>query len=167
MMAMSTSTQATDPNAVHKTITVAASRETAFRVFTEGMSTWWPLASHHIGKVDAKEVVVEPRLGGRCFERGIDGSECTWGHVLSWEPPGRFVFSWEISSDWRVDASQQTEVEVRFFAEASNRTRVELVHRNLDRYGSKRDEMRATFDSPGGWTGLLELFAKAAAAANT
>jgi uncharacterized protein YndB with AHSA1/START domain len=166
MMATSTTESTKELTAVHKTITVAAPQQTAFQVFTEGMSSWWPLATHHIGKVDAAAVVIEPRVGGRCFERGVDGSECPWGHVLAWEPSSRFVFSWEISADWQVDGrTMNTEVEVLFIPEIEDRTRVELSHRHLDRYGARREEMRAVFDSPGGWTGLLEMFARAASAA--
>jgi uncharacterized protein YndB with AHSA1/START domain len=153
---------ATDLNAVRKSITVRAPQATAFRVFTEGMATWWPLETHHIGKAAPQTIVIEPRVGGRCLERGVDGSECVWGHVMVWEPPARYVFSWEISADFQIDPNLITEVEVRFIAESPERTRVELEHRLLDRYGERRDEMHKTFDSPGGWTGLLELFAKRA-----
>jgi hypothetical protein len=151
---------ATDLNAVRKSITVRAPQKTAFRVFTEGMATWWPLETHHIGKSTPQAVVIEPRVGGRCLERGADGAECVWGHVMVWEPPARYVFSWEISADFQIDPTLITEVEVRFISEAPDRTRVELEHRLLDRYGERRDEMHKTFDSPGGWTGLLELYAK-------
>jgi hypothetical protein len=53
-----------------KTIVVAVSPERAFQVFTEEMSTWWPLASRHIGKVEAKTVVMDPFVGGRSVVRG-------------------------------------------------------------------------------------------------
>jgi hypothetical protein len=56
-----------------------------------------------------------------------------------------------------------TEVEVRFVSEGADRTRVELEHRDLDRFGDARQQIRAAFDSPGGWPGLLERFARAAA----
>jgi hypothetical protein len=36
-----------------------------------------------------------------------------------------------------------------------------FTHRNLDRFGESEQEMRAGFESPGGWQGLLEEFAKA------
>jgi hypothetical protein len=160
-----TSTATEDLNVVFKTISVAAPVGIAFRVFTEGMSTWWPIATHHIGKTEAQAVVIEPRAGGRCFERGVDGSECTWGHVQVWDPPARFVFSWEIGADWQANPSIDTRVEVRFIAEGPGHTRVELTHSNLGVYGARRDEMRNAFDSPGGWTGLLELYSRVAASA--
>jgi hypothetical protein len=36
---------------------------------------------------------------------------------------------------------------------------VELEHR-LDNYGAAAHEMRALFDGPSGWMGLLEAYAK-------
>ncbi len=154
----------TDANSLRKVVSVQAPPAVAWRVFTENMGTWWPLATHKIGKAKAVDAVIEPHVGGRWFERGDDGSTCDWGRVLSWEPHSRLVLSWEISSDWQHDPNLETEVEVRFIAEGKDGTRVELEHRHLDRFGARRDEMRAIFDSEGGWRGLLESFARAASA---
>lgn len=151
-------------NAVTKIITVACPRELAFRVFTERMATWWPLATHHIGTAPAATVVVEPTVGGRWFERGTDGSECPWGRVLAWEPPGRLVLAWQISADWKHDPDLDTTVEVRFEALDPATTRVHLEHRGLAGYGARAAEMAGIFDSAGGWAGLLEAFAAAARA---
>lgn len=148
-----------DPNSLRRTITVPAPPAVAWRVFTEQIGTWWPLASHKIGKVPAVDAVIDPRLGGRWYERGDDGSTCNWGEVLAWEPPSRLVLSWDITPDWYYDPELRTEVEVRFSADG-NGTRVDLEHRRLDRFGARRDEMRRVFDSEGGWTGLLARFAK-------
>ncbi len=149
---------------VRKSIHVAASPERAFRVFTEQLGSWWPLATHHIGKVDAKDAVIEPRVGGRFFERGVDGSECLWGHVLAWDPPRRVILSWELNADWAHDPSIECEVEVTFLAEGDG-TRVELEHRGFESYGEKAEEIRKSVDSPGGWTGILAEYAKRAVAA--
>jgi uncharacterized protein YndB with AHSA1/START domain len=154
-----------DPNSVQKTIDVDAAQEVAWRVFTEKMGTWWPLAYYKIGKANALDAVIEPRVGGRWYERGDDGSTCQWGSVLAWEPPSRLVLSWDISADWHYDPTLNTEIEVQFNAEGSDRTRVELEHRHLDRYGARRDEMRRIFDSEGDWGKFLELFARAASEA--
>lgn len=151
-----------DPNTVRKVIRVQAPQAVAWRVFTEKMGTWWPLASYKIGKANAVDAVVEPRVGGRWYERGDDGSMCQWGSVLAWEPPSRLVLSWNISADWQYEPTLKTEIEVRFNAEGSNRTQVELEHRHLERYGARRDEMRRIFDTEGDWGRLLEAFAGAA-----
>ena len=144
---------------VTKQIVVDVGAPRAFEVFTAGLATWWPLATHHIGAADAETVFVEPQVGGRLVERGVDGSECAWGHVRAWEPPHRFVFSWEISCDWQIDPTIGSEVEVRFVEETPTRTRVELEHRGLESFGERAQEMRETFDSEGGWNGLLQAFA--------
>lgn len=149
---------------VRKVVSVQAPPVVAWRVFTEKMGAWWPLATHKIGKAKAVDAVIEPRAGGRWYERGDDGSTCDWGRVLSWEPHSRLVLSWDISADWQPDPTLNTEIEVRFMPEGQNGTRVELEHRHLDRYGARRDQMRDVFDSERGWGNLLAAFARAAAA---
>ena len=150
-----------DANHVRKVVNVKATPAVAWRVFTEKLSSWWPLATHKIGKAKAVDAVIEPRVGGRWYERGEDGSTCDWGRVLAWEPHKRLVLSWEITADWQHDPNLKTEVEVRFIPDGGG-TRVELEHRHLDQYGARRDEIRGIFDSQGGWTGLLGSFAAAA-----
>jgi uncharacterized protein YndB with AHSA1/START domain len=122
-----------DPNCVRKVVSVQAPREVAWRVFTEQMATWWPLAMYKIGKAAAVDAVIEPRVGGRWYERGEDGTTCDWGRVLAWEPHARLVLTWDITADWQYDPALQTEIEVRFIAEGEAGTRVELEHRRLDR----------------------------------
>lgn len=151
-------------NTLRKVVVVDAPRAVAWRVFTGKMGAWWPLATHMIGKSKAVDAVIEPRVGGRWYERGDDGTTCDWGRVLAWEPDTRLVLSWEITADWQHDPDLRTEVEIRFIADGDHRTRVELEHRHLDRYGKRREEMRGIFDSEGGWTGLLAAFAARASA---
>jgi uncharacterized protein YndB with AHSA1/START domain len=154
----------TDPNSVRKSMNVAAPPAVAWRVFTEQMGTWWPLAVYKIGKANAVDAIIEPRVGGRWSERGEDGSTCDWGSVLLWEPPSRLILSWDINADWQYDPGLKTEIEVRFIASGKDATRVELEHRKLDRYGARRDEMRRIFDTEGDWGRLLAAFADHAAA---
>ncbi|WP_394839438.1 SRPBCC family protein [Pendulispora rubella] len=159
---MASNTDSNDKNSVRKSILVNASQAVAWRVFTERMTTWWPLEHYKIGKAKAVEAVVEPRVGGRWYERGDDGSTCDWGSVLAWEPHTRLVLSWDISADWQYDPTLKTEIEVRFIAEGDDRTRIELEHRHLDRYGARRDEMHTVFDKSGDWGRILALFAHVA-----
>lgn len=148
---------------VKKQIVVEASQEHAFRVFTEGIDKWWP-REHHIGKSPLAREVLEPRAGGRWYGLSEDGSECDAGKVLIWDPPRRLVLSWQLTAQWLYDPNFMTEVEVKFIAEGPKRTRVELEHRNLERYGDAAPEFRKMLDAPGGWGGSLESFAKTAAA---
>jgi uncharacterized protein YndB with AHSA1/START domain len=156
-----------DPNTVRKVVNVNAPQSVAWDVFTQQMGTWWPLAVYKIGNANAVDAIMEPRVGGRWYERGEDGSTCDWGRVLTWEPPSRLVLSWDINADFQYDPALNTEIEVLFIAEGSSRTRVEFEHRRLNRYGDPRDEMRTIFDKTGDWGQLLAAFAQTAAASVT
>jgi uncharacterized protein YndB with AHSA1/START domain len=149
-------------SAVRKTVIVAAPVAIAFEVFTAQIESWWPMVSHHIGDAACQAVVIEPREGGRWYERGVDGVECVWGQVLLWEPPRRVVLVWQLNAQFRYDPSLQTEVDVRFTVIDEQTTRVELEHRCLEMYGDHAAAMRETFDSPGGWNGMLEHYARVA-----
>ena len=157
-------TEGADASCVRKVMDVEAPREVAWRVFTEKMGTWWPLAMYKIGSAPAVDVVIEPRVGGRWYERGDDGSSCDWGSVAAWEPTTRLVLYWEISADWQHDPALKTEVEVRFVSTGPNATRVELEHRRFDLYGARAEEMRRIFDTEGDWGRLLGMFAASARA---
>jgi uncharacterized protein YndB with AHSA1/START domain len=148
------------PAPVRKSLVVKAPPQKAFDVFTAGMGRWW-LKSHSINSSPIAEIVMEPFAGGRWFERGEDGSECTWGKVLAWEPPGRVLLAWQTDGTWKHNPDFITEVEVRFTPQSGG-TRVELEHRNLERFGEHAAKVREAFESPGGWSGLLESFAKLA-----
>jgi uncharacterized protein YndB with AHSA1/START domain len=139
---------------------VPAPRERAFEVFTDGMTSWWPSA-HHIGSAPIEEIVIEPHDGGRWYTRHTDGSETSTGYVVAWEPPDRVVLTWQISADWRFDASLITTIEIRFVDEGADNTRVELEHRDLERFGHEAERMRQVFDQPDAWTATLTAYAAA------
>jgi Activator of Hsp90 ATPase homolog 1-like protein len=157
------STLSTVDNPVRTSVTVKADVKRAFAVFTEGFNTWWP-RTHHIGSGPLAEAVIEPRVGGRCFGREADGTECPWGVVTEWDPPTRFVFAWQINPEWKFepDLAKASEVEVRFTPVEGGRTRVDLEHRHFSRHGAGADAMRTGVSSPDGWSGLMQLFAQAA-----
>ena len=151
---------------VRKSVRVRASVERAFSVFVEQMETWWP-ATHHIGKTPFEAIFVEPRVGGRWYERNVQGDLCDWGKVLAWEPPHLVRLSWHVgpghdSPDWVCDPdpAKASEVEIRFSADAEGSTLVELEHSKLERHGEGYQQLRALFDGPGAWQGILDLFAK-------
>ena len=144
---------------VRKSITVRASVQRAFHVFTEGFDSWWP-RDHHIGKVPMKKAIVEGHVGGRCYTEQTDGSECDWGEVVVWDPPRRLVMAWKIDGKWQYqpDLLQSSEVEIRFTQQADGTTRVDLEHRNFERMGEGGMNMRMMVDSPMGWSGVLQTF---------
>lgn len=151
---------------VRKSIRVRANAERAFRVFTEGMDSWWP-RTHHIGSSPMKRVVVEGRAGGGIYTDQEDGTVCPWGTVLAWEPPHRFLMAWQVNPDWQYepDLARCSEVELRFTPADDGTTLVELEHRNLQRHGGACATMRESVNADGGWGGLLVLFAEKAGGA--
>jgi uncharacterized protein YndB with AHSA1/START domain len=142
---------------VRKTLRVKAGQVHAFEVFTSGIGQWWP-RNHSIGDAPVKAVVMETHLGGRWYQLCEDGSEAVIGSVQVWEPPQRFVVSWDISCHWKADTTRLgSEVEVRFIADGANATRVELEHRKFERMGAEPGtKMRNAVD--GGWPKILEFF---------
>jgi uncharacterized protein YndB with AHSA1/START domain len=144
---------------VRKSVHVRANAARAFKVFTEGVDTWWP-RTHHIGSSPMTKGVIEGRVGGRCYSEQQDGTECDWGQVLVWEPPQRFVMAWKVTPDWKTerDLTRCSEVEVRFTPYPDGSTLVELEHRYFERHGAGADVMRGSIDQPGGWGGLMDLF---------
>ena len=144
---------------IRRTVVVEAPIEDAWVVFTGRMSAWWPMATHSLGQEDVETVILEPRAGGRFFERRHDGSEHDWGRVLAWDPPNLLTVEWGITAD---NGGAATEWEVRFTA-IEDGTRVELEHRGWERLATRGDERRADYD--GGWPAVLDAYTGARALA--
>ena len=146
------------PASVRKSIQVAVKPERAFEVFTARMGRWWR-PDHSLIATPRENVIIEPRPGGRWFERGHDGSECNWGHVIAWEPPHRVLLAWQIDGTWHFNPDLVTEVEIRFIPEGADATRVELEHRYLERFVAHAQAVRHALDSSDGWGGALGPYA--------
>ncbi len=147
---------------VRASVTVEAPIARAFSVFTEGIGTWWPDSHQREGVV---AMGFDPRVGGRVYDRAADGSESCWGRVLTYDPPNRVVFSWDLDSRWQIetDLDRTSEVEVTFEADGPSRTRVVLEHSKLDRHGEGWERYRDLVGARDGWQGLLDAFAGTAA----
>ena len=142
----------TDPRlmAVHESVHVGCPVEEAFALFTTGMGEWWPLDKASYGGDRAKDIFLEPHVGGRFFERFVDGDELQVGTVVVCEPPWRIIFTWT-TADWEGE----TEVEVTFTPQDDG-TRVDLSHRGFDRIGPLGTDVAAKFR--GGWPGVMHAF---------
>jgi hypothetical protein len=147
------------PAPIRRTLLVPVDVERAFTGFTARIGAWWP-RSHCTASAPQADVIIEPRLGGRWYERGADGSECEWGKVLVWEPPTRRVLAWQIDAQFRYDPTLVTEVELRFTALDSGQTQVDFEHRHLERLGAAAAATRDKLDS--GWPGILEAYRRIA-----
>ena len=145
---------------VKQSIVVEAPIARAFKVFTEDFGSFKP-AEHNLLAVQIAETVFEPRVGGYLYDRGVDGSECRWARVLTYEPPNRVLLSWNITPQWRIetDPEKTSEWEVRFIAESAHRTRVEIEHRNLERHGDGWESVRDGVGGDQGWPLYLQRFA--------
>jgi uncharacterized protein YndB with AHSA1/START domain len=137
---------------LRRRVTVSATVETAFRVFTERMGDWWPVERYSVHEELADEAGMDGRLGGAVYERWREGTE-NWGEITVWEPPDRLVFSWHPGGD----PAEATEVEVTFNIEGDG-TLVQLEHRGWERLGDRAPDVRAGYAD--GWQGVLEQYGR-------
>jgi len=142
------------------TVTVALPIEEAFALFTGSFDRWWPRA-FHIGAADVDAIVLEPFVGGRWYERGVDGSECDWGRVRQWDVPQRVVFTWQINGAFQFDPDPRhaSEIDVRFRADGPEETTVDVEHRGFERLVGGQ-AVHDTINGGGGWALLLDAYAK-------
>ena len=131
--------------------TVGCPPEHAFAVWTGRTSLWWP-KSHSVTGDPGLEVILEPRPGGRIFERTPAGDEHDWGEILEWEPPRRLAYRWHL----RQSPAAATRVEISFAA-ASGGTAVTIVHSDWHHLAQRERNER-------GWGGLVPRFRAAAEA---
>ena len=70
--------EATNIEPLVKRITVPASPERAFEVFTTEMTAWWPLAGFSIGGEQARRIEFGSAVGDRITEYGEGGPIGPW-----------------------------------------------------------------------------------------
>lgn len=143
---------------VRQEVLVSLPQEQAFWMFAD-LDRIKP-REHNMLAVPIAETVLEQRAGGDLYDRGVDGSICRWGRVITFEPPDTVAFTWDIGPDWQVlsDLSKASEVEVTFVAEGEQQTRVSLVHRHLDRHGAGWESVRDGVAAPEGWPLYLSRY---------
>ena len=115
-----------------------------FEVFVRTIGVWWPVNPFSAGRDRVRDVTFERRAGGRVFETWADGTEVDWGTVRAWEPPDRFVMSWNITP-------VATEVELSFIALGPALTRVAVEHRGWEALSD--EQLAQDCALPGGYLG--------------
>ncbi len=132
-----------------------------FEVFVKTIGIWWPVNPFSAGKDRVRDVVIEQRTGGRVHETWADGTEVDWGTLLVWDPPARFVMTWN-------QTPVPTEVELSFAALGPALTRITVEHRGWE---ALTDEQLAEDCAlPGGYiggsysVGWVQILGRAAAA---
>jgi uncharacterized protein YndB with AHSA1/START domain len=141
---------------VRSSVTVALPREEAFRLFTERIASWWPLATHSVFAEEAVTVTMEPRVGGRLYEAAADGRTSDWGVVTAWEPVDRVAVTWHPG----YEEALATLVEVTFKEATDGGTLVDLLHTGWEVHGDMAQASAASY--PQGWALVLERFVNAA-----
>jgi uncharacterized protein YndB with AHSA1/START domain len=141
------------PDPLKMSFEVGCSAEHAFDVWTTGLNRWWPADHTATGQADV--IVLQAEVGGRIYERTVDGAEHDWGEVTVWKPPTQLSYLWHLRRD-RADA---TEVEIRFLARGPSTTLIEIEHRGWERLGSAGEEWRE--QNQAGWRTLLPHFVAA------
>lgn len=144
---------------IRRSVVVAAPVDKAFALFVSRFDAIKP-RDHNLLSVPIAETVFEAHVGGHIYDVGTDGSTCRWARVLTYEPPNRVVFSWDIGPTWQIesDPDRTSEVEVRFIAESDARTRVELEHRHLERHGAAWRSVADGVDGEAGWPLYLSRY---------
>jgi uncharacterized protein YndB with AHSA1/START domain len=140
---------------IRKSFRVRAPQQKAFDTFLSGMGRWWP-RDHSLLASPQRDVIVEPRVGGRWYEVAEDGSETMWGKVLAWDSPNRALLAWQLNGEWTYDPDFETEVEICFLPDGDG-TRIEFEHRKLEAFErTARDGHAMEMDE--GWGTILEGF---------
>lgn len=123
---------------VERSIKVEAPIDIAYKVYVEEIDVWWPRQGEKFrysfapADVEPDRIVFESQIGGRFFERFSDGSEYDIGRVVEYDPPTRFVYTWQ-APDW----PGETTIEVSFHAEGES-TRVDVRHSGFESAGASQ-----------------------------
>jgi len=134
---------------VVKAVSVRVTPARAFELFARDLALWWPLQQFHTGP-DPATCAIEPRVGGRVFERAANGHETSWGTIVAYDPPHRLAFSWIVGG---LSPDEAQLVNISFTPEGSG-TRVELTHSGWEKLGDAAASLRERYDR--GWATLIE-----------
>ena len=145
-----------DLDPIVRTISLRCSLDKAFNIWTTRIHLWWPVARISASQDPRSRIVLEPRVGGRLYERADSGEEFVWGRVEVWEPPNRLVLSWFLNTD----ARRATEVNVRFSEQEDGTATVRVEHGKWEHADEAvAEEHHACVAAPEGWRGILSEFA--------
>ena len=141
---------------VIKTITYIGSPDDAFDRFTLEIGTWWPLATHSLGRTENALSVGFERLeaGGALVEQCKSGERHVWGSIIDIRRPRLVSFTWHVGR--HQDTAQL--IEVTFEPNEDGTTKVTLTHSGWERLGDGTLEARQAYQS--GWDPVLDWYFK-------
>ncbi|MFP5320142.1 MAG: hypothetical protein ACLGI2_17840 [Acidimicrobiia bacterium] len=66
---------------MRQSTTVRCDVDRTFEAFVRLIGSWWPVDPLSVGGARVRDVTVEPRAGGRVYERWDDGNTVDWGEA--------------------------------------------------------------------------------------
>jgi heme-degrading monooxygenase HmoA/uncharacterized protein YndB with AHSA1/START domain len=134
---------------IKKYVTVPATQQQAFAFFAEHPLEWQP-PRHVLVKAPREAIFIEPWVGGRWYERAVDGTQADWGSVRAWDPPRGLVLSWRIDGTWQPvdDEAKASEIAVEFQPDGASRTVVSVEHRCLEAHGEHAAAIHRALQGP-------------------
>lgn len=136
---------------VRREILVPADPQTAYRVFTEDIGSWWPLDGFSVYGERASVSFV----GDRIVETAPGQPDTLWGTVIASDPAHSLSFSWHPGAPPEKGGT----VSVTFTAQGAQ-TLVRLEHAGWEHY-SDPSAARVEYDQ--GWPVVLAAYAGLAA----
>jgi uncharacterized protein YndB with AHSA1/START domain len=133
---------------IERDLVVAAGAERAFAAWTDDLASWWPFETHSVYGPGSTAAFRD----GVLLETGPDGSTCSWGEVLAWEPGERLAMTWHPG----LSEEKATTVEVVFDEVSPGRTRVTLTHSGWEKRADAAD-IHTGYQT--GWPGVLQRYA--------
>ena len=139
---------------IHKIVEVPLNPDEAFALFTDGIDSWWPGATHSVSAKDGntpRNIQIEPHKGGKIIETKQDGASCIWGEVIAFDPGAYLSFTWHPGKS----EAEATVVSVSFKT-TKDGTQVDLTHGGFDILGPLADAVSTSYVT--GWDMVLGCY---------
>ena len=132
----------TEPIVLSVDLPVPAER--AFEAFAPQFASWWPAATHSLGRDGATACRLRCEAGGAIEERTDDGPWQLWGTVEAFEPGRRLRFTWHPGRE--PESAQWVDV---IFEPLGSGSRVTLTHGGWEALGEIAPILRREYAA--GW----------------
>jgi uncharacterized protein YndB with AHSA1/START domain len=133
---------------IRREIVVDAGPDLAFRVFTEQIGRWWPVAAFSVHGERSTVTFDSTAI----VEVSEDGQRAVWGAVTEWSPGRQLAFTWHPGA-----GSERASRVTVFFNATNNQTLVTLVHDGWEVFA---DPIAARAEYDQGWPEVLGKFAE-------
>jgi len=144
---------------IRKEFEMNLSKEKAFQNFIYRLNEWWPKEFTWSGKA-LQEIYIEQQENGHCIEIGPHDFRCDWGRVLTWNPPDKITFTWQIgpNREPQPDPEKASKVKIIFESKEPDKTLVRVEHSGFENHGEGAEDYRKAMDSVYGWDYILNCY---------